>query len=37
MIQVNLTPKKLQEIEDSIDMTDIDKEMEHVNYNQDPN
>ena len=37
MIQVNLTPKELQEIEDSTDMTDIDKEMEHVNYNQDPN
>ena len=37
MIQVNLTPKELQEIEDSIDMTDIDKEMENVNYNQDPN
>jgi hypothetical protein len=32
-----LTGKEIQEIEDSIDMTDIDNEMENINFQHDPN
>lgn len=37
MLQINMTDEELLEIENSIDMTEIDKEMENVNFQHDPN
>lgn len=37
MLETNLTAEELQEIEDSIDMSDIENEMENVNFQHDPN
>ena len=37
MLKSNLTEEELREIEESIDMNEIDKELENVNFQNDPN
>ena len=37
MLKSNLTEEELREIEESIDMNEIDKELENVNFQLDPN
>ena len=37
MLKSNLTEEELREIEESIDMNEIDKELENVNFQHDPN
>ncbi len=37
MLVSNLTEEELRKIEESIDMTEIDKELENVNFQHDPN
>ena len=37
MLKSNLTEEELREIEESIDMNEIDKELENVNLQHDPN
>lgn len=37
MLKSNLTEEELREIEESIDMNGIDKELENVNFQHDPN
>ena len=36
MLKSNLTEEELREIEESIDMNEIDKELENVNFQHDP-
>lgn len=37
MLKSNLTEEELREIEESIDMNEIDKELENVNFQHDSN
>ena len=37
MLKSNLTEEELREIEESIDMNEIDKELENVNFQHDTN
>ena len=37
MLTSNLTEEELRKIEESIDRTEIDKELENVNFQHDPN
>lgn len=37
MLKSNLTEEELREIEESIDMNEIDKGLENVNFQHDPN
>lgn len=37
MLKSNLTEEELREIEESIDMNEIDKELENVNFQHAPN
>lgn len=37
MLKSILTEEELREIEESIDMNEIDKELENVNFQHDPN
>ena len=37
MLKSNLTEEELREIEESIDMNEIDKELENVNFQHHPN